>query len=242
MRLGDGLAHRQVVPELLDHLGADHPDAVASRRDLVRLNALMGHAGLMARLIARHAEAPPRQLADIGAGDGRFMLSVGRRMARHWPKVELTLVDRTALIEPRRRAALEALGWTVEVVRADVFDWLESPRRQKLDVIAANLFLHHFEAAALRRLLSAAAERARLVAAVEPRRGTAALLAARLLPALGVGRVTRHDAPASVRAGFCGSELTAAWPAAAGAVREERGFGPFSHLFAAGGGKEGGGA
>ena len=94
MRLGDGLAHRQVVPELLDHLGADHPDAVASRRDLVRLNALMGHAGLMARLIDRHAEAPPRQLADIGAGDGRFMLSVGRRMARHWPKVELTLVDR----------------------------------------------------------------------------------------------------------------------------------------------------
>jgi hypothetical protein len=34
---------RQVLPEILDHLPADDPEAIGSRRDLRRINFLMGN-------------------------------------------------------------------------------------------------------------------------------------------------------------------------------------------------------
>jgi hypothetical protein len=50
--------------------------------------------------------------------------------------------------------------------------------------------------------------------------------------ALGANDVTRHDAVASVRAGFRGRELSGLWPAGAAGWRlNERGIFPFTHLF-----------
>ena len=118
-----------------------------------------GHDGAGCSDAPRRARR--RAAARHRRGRRRFMLAVGRRLARHWPEVELTLLDRTALIEPRRRARLRGArldrgGGTGRRLRL-----VGEPAATKLDVMAANLFLHHFEAAALRRLLSAAAERAR---------------------------------------------------------------------------------
>jgi hypothetical protein len=45
--------------------------------------------------------------------------------------------------------------------------------------------------------------------------------------------VTRHDAEASVRAGFCGRELSELWPKSDAWVLTERAAWPFSHLFVA---------
>src|SRR3989442_156554 len=75
--------------------------------------------------------------------------------------------------------------------------------------------------------------RTRLFIACEPRRSQAALLASRALGLLGCGRETRHDAVVSVRAGFQGRELSAAWPIITGWELEERPSGPFGHLFMA---------
>ncbi|MBA3448575.1 MAG: hypothetical protein H0T56_13410, partial [Pseudaminobacter sp.] len=99
--------------------------------------------------------------------------------------------------------------------------------------IAANLFLHHFCDADLKRLFAALLPLAPVFVAAEPRRSRLALVSARSLWAIGANDVTRHDAPASVRAGFAGSELSQLWPAGHGCVLEERCIGPFTHVFAA---------
>jgi hypothetical protein len=116
---------RCVVPELLDHLPAHDPGAMHSRRDLVCVNALMGHAAIMARGLMRHtANARPHVVLDVGSGDGTFMLRVARRLAPRWPGCRLILLDRQKIVSDDTRAGFSALQWTVEVVGADVFDFL----------------------------------------------------------------------------------------------------------------------
>ncbi|TJW38767.1 MAG: class I SAM-dependent methyltransferase, partial [Mesorhizobium sp.] len=62
-------------------------------------------------------------ILEIGAGDGSFMLAVARRMAGHWPGVDLVMLDRIDLITTQLRGDFDRLGWPVEAVTADVFDW-----------------------------------------------------------------------------------------------------------------------
>jgi SAM-dependent methyltransferase len=225
---------RCVGPELLDHLPAHAPGAVHSRRDLVCVNALMGHAAILARGLMRHtANGKPRIVLDIGSGDGTFMLRVARRLAPRWPDCRLILLDRQKIVSDETRNALAALRWTAEVVAADVFDFLGSSACPKADVVVANLFLHHFRDEPLSRLLALIAQRTPLFLACEPRRGALAGVGSRLLWALGCNRVTLHDAAASVRAGFRGGELAPLWPRSQSWELHDRAAGPFSHSFVA---------
>jgi hypothetical protein len=225
---------RCVVPELLDHLPAGDPGAVRSRRDLGRVNALMGHAVIMARGLMRHTTSGnPRTVLDIGAGDGTFMLRVARRLAPHWPDCRLILLDRQSVVSDETRALFASLRWTVEVVAADVVDFLNSSACPKADAAVANLFLHHFRDEPLSRLLSLIARRTPLFLACEPRRGAMGRVGSRLLWAIGCNAVTLHDAAASVRAGFRRGELAALWPQSRSWDLEDRAAGLFSHSFVA---------
>jgi 2-polyprenyl-3-methyl-5-hydroxy-6-metoxy-1,4-benzoquinol methylase len=226
------LTHRSLTPEILDGLAADDPRALASRRDLRRINALMFQAPIMASLLRKFSPRPPARILEIGAGDGSFMLKVARRMAGYWPAVELTLLDRVRLVSAGLSAEFERLGWSMDTITADVFDWAQRDSGKRFDAITVNLFLHHFDDAGLVRLFSLLAPKAPLLLATEPSRANWALVAARLLPAIGANDVTRHDAVQSVRAGFRGSELSSLWLAANGEPLEERRAGPFSHVFA----------
>ncbi|MDX8517357.1 methyltransferase domain-containing protein [Mesorhizobium dulcispinae] len=225
------LAQRSLAPEILDGLAADDARALRSRRDLARINALMFQAPIMASLLRKFLPKPPGRILEIGAGDGTSMLKVARRMARHWQHVELTMLDRVGLVTPKLTADFAALGWTVQTVTADVFDWAEQADDRCFDAITVNLFLHHFDDAGLLRLFSLLRRKAPLILASEPLRTGFALTAARLLPAIGVNDVTRHDAVQSVRAGFRGNELSDFWSAAGGSPLEERRAGLFSHVF-----------
>ncbi len=228
------LAFRRVEPEILDALSPDDPRAIASRRDLRRINALTFQAGIMTRLLKRHLIRPPRRILEVGAGDGAFMLAVGRKLATRWPEVELTLLDRADLIASARIKEFLQLGWRAEAVTADVFEWLDRAGHRRFDLITANLFLHHFDDAALTRLFAGLRPLTAVFAATEPRRGPVALATSRLLWAIGANDVTLHDAPASVRAGFRGTELSKLWPGGPESSIEEREIGPFTHVFAAG--------
>lgn len=72
---------RFVETEWLDALAAEDPRARRSRRDIGRLNAVMGHARIMAgelrSAFSRHLSL---QLIELGAGGGEFMLNVARRL------------------------------------------------------------------------------------------------------------------------------------------------------------------
>lgn len=225
---------RIVKPELLDELPPDDPRALRSRKDLRRVNRLMRHA----RIITEHqATLTPKpaggRIVELGAGDGTFLLSVAQRLAPRWPAMKAVLVDQQSLVGAETRAGFNALGWELETVKADVFDWLRSESSGGNQVIVANLFLHHFSGQRLSGLLHHAAAKAKLFVACEPRRTLLPLTVSRLLGLIGCNSVTRHDAVISVRAGFNGSELSALWPESGTWQLSERPTGVFSHIFVA---------
>jgi hypothetical protein len=225
---------RQVEAERLDALPASDPAAIRSRRDLQRLNRLMGQAGSMARLLRRHgATRSMRRVVDLGGGDGTLLLQVARKLSPSCRGVGAVLVDRQALVSERTQEGIEATGWGIEAATLDVFQWLVMTPVHEGTAMIANLFLHHFDDSALRALLEQVSTRAELFVACEPRRDRLTLHASRLVGWIGCNAVTRHDAPISVRAGFTGREISALWAAGGDWRTEEGPIGPFSHCFVA---------
>jgi len=218
---------RTLEPEWLDLLAADDPRARSSRRDLTRINFIMRQQSIMARRL--RPLAAPRRLADLGSGDGRFLLGVARRMAPLWPRVTALIVDRQDIVSPQTRRDFAALGWSCESVIGDIFEALPD---LDADMVTANLFLHHLDDEAVARLLRLTAQQARDFVACEPRRSPPALVASRMVFALACNEVTRHDAVASVRAGFTGHELSRLWPDGNWRLREGLAL-PFTHVFSA---------
>lgn len=215
---------RKVLPELLDDLPPEDAAARGSRRDLTRINALMMNARTVSGMLAGPSLD---RVLEIGAGDGRFALSVVRRLRRG----SITLLDRQPAVQDTTRAEFGAVEWGLETVTADVFDYLRADGLP-FDAIFANLFLHHFGNEALTDLFALVARRTRLFVACEPARTAIGLTGTRLLGAIGCNAVTRHDARVSVLAGFCGPELSALWPAEGWSLDEQE-IVPFGHAFRA---------
>ena len=225
---------RIVEAEWLDNLPAQDPGAVGSRKDLQRLNAWMGSPGRFASLMNRELEPTvPCQIADLGGGDGRFFLRAARLLQKTVRAGRVTIVDRHSIVAQQTREDLARLGWQLKLTQADVFAWLEQQNERVWDLMAANLFLHHFTDAQLSRLLAAAGRVSRMFVALEPRRSLLALAFSGCVRVIGCNHVTRHDAPASVRAGFSGNELTRLWQRDQNWALEERRAGWFAHMFVA---------
>jgi SAM-dependent methyltransferase len=227
---------RVLEPETLDHLPADDPAAQRARRDLRRVNAFMGARRILARALARALPDDRREarILEIGCGDGRLLLDVARHRGARWPCARVDLLDRAALVDSETIAAYAAAGWRARSIVADVLDWGDGDDGTRWDAVVANLFLHHFEGAALARVLAGCARRADALVACEPRRSRFALAASHLIVFLGANAVTRRDGVLSVRAGFVGDELTRAWAAVNGAWHvDEYDDGAFTHCFCA---------
>ncbi len=228
---------RHVEREILDVLPPGDPRARRSRRELRRVNGWMGNARWLAGgLSARWDRRKRRVVTDLGTGDGWVTLAtLNRVMARESVDAEnrLWLVDQQPVVTADTLAKFRDRGWRPTVVAEDAESALVRREATGSDVVLANLFLHHFDDAALRRLLAVAAGACPLLAACEPRRSAMGRWGARLLWGIGCGGVTRHDARVSVEAGFRDREISALWPADGGWHLEERRAGPFSHLFVA---------
>nr|WP_255599523.1 methyltransferase domain-containing protein [Afifella sp. IM 167] len=207
--------------------------AIASRRDLARVNAIMGQARIAARLLRDNLAQPPKRILEIGAGDGSFMLKLAERLSPQWKNVEVVLLDRQHLLSDERFAAFSALGWRVRPLQADIFEWTARAEEERFDAVTTNLFLHHFSDTELRLIFERLAMIAPLLTATEPLRSGVALFGTRMLWALGANEVTRHDAAASVRAGFVGNELSTLWPEEPAFETFERRRGLFTHTFVA---------
>lgn len=199
---------RCVEPEILDRLPADDPAAVRSRRDLRRINFLMGNERWIARQVRRMpAEVRARGVVELGAGEG----TLARRLRADGPPQGETICYDLA---PRPACLPPEIGWR----QADILR-VEPPAA---GVLVANLFLHHFEG----EELAAIGRWCRGMAALafcEPLRSRLALVQGGLLLPF-VDPVTRHDMPVSIRAGFLPGELAAGLglEPAKWRVREER--------------------
>jgi hypothetical protein len=223
--------NRQLQPELLDELPPADPRAIHSRRDLRRINAIMGNARYLEKFLVgidgRRFISKKITLLEIGAGDGNISLHLARALACQGISGALLLLDRQRVCDP----SIQIPGWSSEVIEADIFDWIKTA--PQIDITIANLFLHHFTDGQLRSLFSSLSQITNVFAACEPRRNKLASFVARNVWMIGCNPVTCHDAEISVRAGFREKELSALWPSDDRWNLTERRAGLFTHFFAA---------
>jgi methyltransferase family protein len=217
---------RIIQPEILDSLPPGDPRALRSRRDLRRINAWMGNAGIMANVLKENFSGTPRQITELGAGDGNFLLRVAQKT--NWQNVSATLLDLQKNVPAETLATFSKINWRAETIVADVFEW-----NGAAEIIIANLFIHHFEDAKLKELFHIIAARSKLFIAVEPHRFHFPFPCAQMLRLIGCSKITRHDAEASVAAGFVRKEISTLWPDNQNWKLTERRAGLFSHLFIA---------
>ena len=188
---------RVLVPELLDSLPADHPDAIASRRDLRFLNAVMGNFRWLEQQLASCAGSDAL-IVEIGAGDG----GLARRVCARNPGIAARY--HALDLAPQPAAWPAVATWH----QADLWSEAGAALLNRAGILVANLVLHHFEDDALRQLGSLLTN-CQAVLACEPCRRERHVWQGRLLfPFL--NKVTRYDMVVSIRAGFRGHELAAA--------------------------------
>lgn len=225
---------RVVEPELLDVLPPQDRRALRSRLDLRRLNKWMNHPRVMTRALSENlAGVKAPRIAELGAGDGDFLLNVSRRLKKQWSAGQAILVDRLDAFDPEIQKSFDAFGWRVRTEIADVSDWLRRSPPDTADAIIANLFLHQFQREALAEMLQLAANSTKVLIALEPRRSWLPRLCGHFLWTIGCSSVTCHDGRISIRAGFLGRELSAIWPDEKQWELDEHPVGLFSHLFIA---------
>ncbi|MBW8781561.1 MAG: hypothetical protein JF599_06710 [Verrucomicrobia bacterium] len=181
---------RRLEPELLDSLPPYHPDAQRSRRDLCRVNRIMGNTRWFQAVLPTRVRTDERVL-ELGAGMGKLARALHPR---------LPLIDGLDLM-PTPVAWPAPARWHQTDLHAFT-GWNHYP------TVIGNLILHHFDDDGLRTLGAALRHHARRLVFCEPTRGrhnqwiwTVAA------PLGGAGHVTRHDGYVSIAAGFRGDEL-----------------------------------
>ncbi len=228
------LAIRTIEPEILDELPANDPRAIASRKDLRRLNYWLNHHRIIKQSILTSFPADlPRSIVEVGSGDGHFTLQTLMYLdeARPIPDTrDVYLVDRQTTMRNDLSGEFESMGWKAHSIQADIFDWL--PKQKAFDCIIANLFLHHFQPEELVGLFKLIADRTSVFVACEPRRCRTALYGGYLLLYATCSSITRHDGIISIRAGFRDKELSQLWPQRGWTLREQS-AGIVNHLFVA---------
>lgn len=180
--------------ELLDAHDAPREDVERSLLDLQRINRWLGGIAIYRSLVRRFG---PASILDVGTGTSDLLASVpdaGLRVGLDF-KIDHLLYPRDD------RKVLRVVG-----------DARNLPFRDgSVDLITSAHFVHHFSPDENVAMFDEALRVCRLgVAANDTQRHWIPLLFVRLLGALGLfGRITVHDAPASVRQAYTTREAGA---------------------------------
>ena len=186
---------RVLEPEILDRLDAADPAAIRSRRDLRRINWLMGSECWILKqlaLVRRYCRVD--KVLELGAGEGKLLA----KAKEHHPElacIGYELIDRPS-----------DLPGSVEWRTGNFLEQLEAMPVGPNSVVVASLILHHLDETELARLGEAMRGVAALIA-VEPDRSSLSLCLGELLLPI-VSPVTRSDMMTSIRAGFSSGELS----------------------------------
>ncbi|HEX6097864.1 MAG TPA: class I SAM-dependent methyltransferase [Thermoanaerobaculia bacterium] len=172
--------------ELLDEENAPRADMERSLRDLRRINKYLGGVGVYRSLVRKFA---PRSIVDVGTGTSDLLESVAHVPLRIGVDFK---IDHLLYLRDGSR------------VHRIVGDARRLPFRDgAVDLVTSSHFFHHFSPEENVAILDESLRVARNVAVTDTRRHYLPLLLVLLLGALRtVGRITRLDAPASVRQGY----------------------------------------
>jgi len=183
--------NRVIIPEILDSLTPADPRAIRSRRDLRWIDLFLGNSRWIVRQLKKQTP-PPARIIEIGAGEGDLC----RRVQTSLPSYTVTGLD-----------LIQRPGNLPEVIQWSSGDFFQILPKIDADVCIGSLILHHFSDEVLRDL-GARLQSFRSLTFCEPLRSHLPLFLAKLsCPFL--SEVTRHDMPASIRAGFIPGELPA---------------------------------
>ncbi len=180
-------------PELLDDHDAPRADVERSLRDLRRFNRYCGGTSAYLRLLRRFG--PIRSVVDLGAGTADLLDSIPGDVLRIGLDFK---IDHLLYLRDSSRAC-RVVG-----------DAKRLPfRSSAVDVVTSSHFFHHFDDNENEEILRESLRIARGgVGMTDTRRHYAPLLFVQLLAALRlVGRITRTDAPGSIRRGYTLDEV-----------------------------------
>jgi ubiquinone/menaquinone biosynthesis C-methylase UbiE len=192
---------RLPTTELLDHDEGSAQEVAASLADLQRINRWFGGIGTSFALIHHVAESTGLKhlsLLEVAAASGDVSRTVRDRLAASGIYLEITLLDRLASHltngAPQRAVAAEALMLPF--------------RDEGFDLVGCGLFAHHLSPEQLISFVNEALRVARRAVLINDLIRHPLHLAAVYagLP-LYRSRLTRHDAPASVRQAYTLEEM-----------------------------------
>ncbi|MGE5204885.1 MAG: methyltransferase domain-containing protein [Chlamydiota bacterium] len=190
---------RVVIPELLDTDAGTPAEIRGSLRDLRFFNARFGGVNTTTHLIghiARRTGTRSLSLLEVAAGSGYVAGRTRSRLRRHGIELQPVLLDRSP-------AHLNGSGRAV-VADARALPFADS----SFDLVGSNLFVHHLEPEEVIRFVREALRVCRRAVLINDliRHPLHLFLVYAGLP-LYRSRLTRHDAPASVRRAYTVDEM-----------------------------------
>jgi len=190
---------RVVIPELLDDDDGNAAEVSTSLADLGRINRWFGGVRVLSRLVQRVAERAGRSeltLLDVAGARGELPAWAAGRLRQKNIRLETTVLDRaTSHLEPGNRSV--------------VGNALALPFRDaSFDLVSSSLFVHHLEPPEVRQFVNEALRVSRLAVLINDiRRHPLHLALAYAGLPLYRSRLTRHDAPVSIRRAYTPEEL-----------------------------------
>ena len=190
---------RVMTRELLDTDSGTPGEIAASLNDLRLINRWFGGISTTANLISRVAgktHAASLSLLEVAAGSGYVSTIVRERLQNRGLKLQILLLDRAA-------------SHLSNGNRAVVADALALPfRDESCDLVCCNLFVHHLAPRELVHFVDEALRVCRTAVLIDDiiRHPVHLSLVYASLP-IYRSRMTRHDAPASVRQAYTPDEM-----------------------------------
>lgn len=196
---------RVVTPELLDSDAGTAEEVRASLEDLRWLNRYFGGISTTTRLLARVAEKTgARKLSylDVASASGDGPMAAREYLAQRGVELETTLLDR-AISHLARNGTASVAKLSGDALQLPFAD-------RSFDVVGSSLFVHHLEPGEVVRFVADALRVARHAVIINDlRRSFWHLLAAQAGALIYRSRITRADAPASVRRAYTPEEMRA---------------------------------
>jgi len=191
---------RSVVPELLDSDLGSSAEVQDSLADLRAINRRFGGISTLLRLIREVAgrdASTALSLLDVAGASGDVPRSAQQQLVDSGVTLDVTLLDR----------APTHLSPQFPAVAADA---LHMPfADDSFDMVSCSLFIHHLEPDEIVPFVDEALRVARRAVLLNDlRRSTLHLALVRAASPLFRSRLTKHDAPVSVRRAYTPAELT----------------------------------